>query len=110
MRLCPGCGRPLADAATIHTLMRHSARWAIAAEQDREPLIRALHANYAMGYILALREVASDADVLATTGYDPYVLFVELLHIQDEATRQVARACPQLTPQPMWLAQVAGEG
>lgn len=98
----------MAHPTTIHTLLRHAARWAIAADQDREPLIRALHANYAMGYILALREVASDAEVLHVTGYDPYDLFVELLRVQDEATHAVALRCPQLIPQ-TWLAEIAGE-
>ncbi len=99
----------MADPNTIRTLLRHAARWAIAAGQDREPVIRALHANYAVGYILALREVASDAEVMAVTGYDPYDLYAELLVVQDEATHQIALACPQLIPEPAWLAQIAGE-
>ena len=82
----------------IRTLLRHAGRWGLAAEQDEEPLVRALHANYAMGYILALREIASDAEVLALTGVDPYVVFIEILTIQDAATAGVVMACPDLMP------------
>ena len=100
----------MADPETIHTLIRHAARWAIASEQDERPVIRVLHANYAMGYILALREVASDSEVLRVTGYNPHAMFLELLGIQDRATRAVMKLCPQLVPGPAWLARVAGEG
>jgi len=100
----------MADPATIHTLLRHAARWAVAATQDREPVIRVLHANYAVGYILALRDVASDAQVLQVTGYDPYTLFTELVQLQDEALRHATAGCPHLIPAPQWLAEIAGEG
>jgi hypothetical protein len=89
--------------------MRHAARWAIAAAQDKEPAIRMLHANYAVGYILALREVASDAQVLQVTGYDPFDLFQELLKIQDDAMHQAAVVCPAMIPNPRWLAKLAGD-
>lgn len=98
----------MAHPTTIRILMRHAARWAIAAEQDNEPLIRVLHANYAVGYMLALREVASDVQVLDVTGHDPYDLFVEVLRIQDEATHGAAGLCPRLIPS-SWMAQIAGE-
>ena len=98
----------MAQPETIYILMRHAARWAVAAEQDREPLIKALHANYAVAYILALREVASDCEVYMLTGYDPYALFLEVLRIQDEATHQIATMCPHLIPQTP-LAIMAGE-
>ncbi len=98
----------MADPATIHILLRHAARWAIAADQDIEPVIRVLHANYAVGYMLALREVASDCEVLAVTGYDPYDLFVELLQVQDAATHEAMALCPQLIPK-SWMAEIAAE-
>ena len=99
----------MADPATIRTLMRHAARWAIAAAQDREPVIRVLHANYAVGYMLALREVASDVEVFELTGYNPYDLFVQLLEVQDEAMQIAMERCPNLIPSPQWLAEIAGE-
>ena len=99
----------MAHPTTIRTLLRHAGRWAIAAVQDNEPAIRMLHANYAVGYMLALREVASDAQVLAVTGYDPFDLFQELLQIQDNAMHQAAAACPTMVPSPRWLAEIAGD-
>ena len=93
----------------IDALMRHAARWAIAAGQDRSPVIALLHANYAVGYILALRDIASDAEVLRISGRDPYVLFGELLAIQDQATRALVARCPDLIPGPVHLARLAGE-
>lgn len=100
----------MARRATIDGLMRHAARWAIASEQDRSPLVALYHANYAVGYILALRDVVSDAEVLRVTGHDPYDLFKELIAIQDRATRALVAACPALMPGSAHLARMAGEG
>ena len=36
---------------TIRTLLRQSARWALASQQDKSPLIALLHANYGAGYL-----------------------------------------------------------
>ena len=91
-------------------MMRAAARYAVAAEQDEKPMIQVLHANYAMGYMLALREIASDMEVYQVTGYDPHAMFKWLLEVQDRAAKAVVAVCPELVPGPEWVARLAGEG
>jgi hypothetical protein len=40
---------------TIRTLIRQSARWALAAQQDESPIIALLHANYVLKQNRALK-------------------------------------------------------
>jgi len=47
----------------IQTLIRQASRWSIASESDKSPLISLLHANYGVGYVSALRQIASDTDI-----------------------------------------------
>lgn len=44
------------DESNIKKLVRQTARWAIAADQDNNGYIANLHATYAMGYLMATRE------------------------------------------------------
>jgi len=66
----------------------------VAAEQDENPLIRVLHANYGMAYITALRQVASDHEVLEATGHDPRAVEEYIAGIQDWAVRSFAPYVP----------------
>ena len=88
----------MATAATIKTLMRHAIRWSVAAEQDENPLIRILHANYGMAYILALRDVAGDSEVRRVTGQDPREIQQEITKLQDWAVRSFAPHVPGMIP------------
>ena len=54
----------------IKNLLRQSSRWAIAAKQDKSPIITLLHANYAAGYLWALKDIATDNDIKSITGID----------------------------------------
>ena len=44
---------------SIETLYRQSARWAVASDQDDNDIIRLLHANYAAGYLWAIKDIVS---------------------------------------------------
>ena len=107
--------RPPTDwSSALQTLVRQSARWAVAAQQDRSPLIAVLHANYGAGYLWALRDIATDEQIRQATGVDPLKLREAITSIQDQVTRRYARLCPEFATVPgltdTWLAQLAGEG
>lgn len=84
--------------ATIRALFRQTVRWATAAKQDREPLVAVLHANYGVAYALALRQVASDAEIRAVTGHDGKALEDRVVAVQDAATARLAGRCPRGAP------------
>jgi hypothetical protein len=94
---------------TIRILARQAARWATASQQDANPFIAMLHANYAVGYVTALRQVANDADVRRVTGYDAAQLDAEVAKIQDNAALKMSAVCPGLAPSGS-LVRLAKEG
>jgi len=100
---------PMADGETIRILIRQASRWAVAAEQDANPLIRVLHANYAMAFVAALRQVASDDFVIRETGVDPQELETYVGQLQDWAVQSFAPYVPEMIPQSP-LVHLAGEG
>ena len=54
----------------IEKLVRQSARYATAAQQDASPVIAVLHANYAAAYLYALKDIATDSQIHNATGID----------------------------------------
>ena len=91
----------------IHLLLRQTARWAVASQQDENPLIAVLHANYAVGYLSALREIATDRGIEQVTGIDGLQFQHDIQSIQDQAVKKATQACPSFTPQSP-LATLAG--
>ncbi len=94
----------------IKTLIRQSARWAIASEQDNNPYIAMLHANYGAGYIFAIRSIASDTEIKSATGVNARQLEKEIVRIQDKSFRNLAKVCPEGQPKSQFLRAISGEG
>lgn len=81
----------------INILARQSARYAYAAQQDKAPLVALLHANYAAGYLWALKDISTEAEINLILG--PNMLKnieSHITNIQDKATRTATKACPKL--------------
>lgn len=77
----------------IQALVRQTARWAVASQQDSSPMIALLHANYAAGYLQALELIATEDEINRTT--DLRVLRSKIYGTQDRAARMVVGTCPQ---------------
>jgi hypothetical protein len=86
------------DVELIRTLYRQSARYAVASIQDDAEVIQMLHANYAMGYLLALKDVASTEDFKRATGEDLISFERKIAQIQDAATTRIIKDRPDLRP------------
>ena len=83
------------DSNIIETLVRQSSRYAFAAEQDESPLVAVLHANYAAGYLWALKDIVNEKDINAYLGANKLKeLNKYVTHVQDKATKEATRACP----------------
>lgn len=82
----------------IRILYRQCARWAVAAQQDESEIIRVLHANYATGYLWALKDIASSQDFQRATGEDFMRFERRIVAIQDDATRRLVTACRDAVP------------
>lgn len=80
----------------IRTLYRQCGRWAIASIQDDSEVIRTLHANYATGYLWAIKDIASTSDFKRATGQDFLEFESKIVKIQDLSTKMLVTKCPNL--------------
>lgn len=94
----------------INILVRQTARWSTAATQDEAPLIAVLHANYGVGYLGALKNIATDEQIYSATGIDIKKFEKAVVDAQDYATVNAVKTCPQYGPQPTYLTGLSGEG
>jgi hypothetical protein len=93
----------------IKTLIRQGARWATAAEQDKVPMVAVLHANYGAGYLWALKDIMSQKDIEKSADIDLMKYESTILEIQDKATKNMAKLCPQYAPPETYLTKLGGE-
>jgi hypothetical protein len=86
------------DDEGIRTLYRQTARYAVASTQDDSPVIRTLHANYAMGYLMALKDLVTSADFQRATGKNLVDFERKIAQVQDASTIGLVSARPDLIP------------
>lgn len=82
----------------VNTLYRQCARWAVAAQQDANEIIRVLHANYATGYLWAIKDIVTPEDFKHITGQDYMSFEKKVVEIQDQSTRLLVAKCKTVVP------------
>ena len=82
----------------VRSLYRQSARYVVASLQDESEVIRVLHANYAMGYLLAIKDVTTDVDFERITGERLTDFEDKVVAAQDVATKLLIKQRPDLMP------------
>lgn len=75
-----------------------AARWSVAANQDNNPFIANLHANYGVGYVMSLRSIGTDKEIKRATGIDIQKLEKSATNAQRIAAQKLFIACPQIIP------------
>lgn len=95
---------------SIEKLVRQSARYAVAAQQDASPVIAVLHANYAAAYFYALNDIATESQIHNATGIDVKKFKEHVINVQDMVTRKTSEKCPEFAGQvDIYLSQIGGE-
>ena len=95
---------------SIEKLVRQSARYAVAAQQDESPVIAILHPNYAAAYFYALKDIASESQIHNATGIDVKKFKEHVTNVQDMVTRKTSEKCPEFVGEvDIYLAQIGGE-
>ena len=82
----------------IRILYRQTARYAVASLQDDSPVVKTLHANYAMGYLMALKDLATTEQFARATGDNLLSFERKIAGIQDASTVNLVGECPDLMP------------
>lgn len=79
-------------------LLKGSSKWALAAQQDKNPMFSVIHISYALAYANALREVLNDREIQVATGVDmrEHVESMEIL--QRQAITKLGDRCPKIRP------------
>ena len=99
-----------ASRATIEKLVRQSARFATAAQQDESPLVSVLHANYSAGYLWALKDIATPKQIHNATGVDIKKFEEHITNVQDMVTKKTLKKCPEFAGDvDLYLATIGGE-
>lgn len=88
---------------TINTIaariFHQMARWSTAASQDKNPVIAVLHANYGVGYMMVLKDLASDEELQRILGIENIrKVFDEVQSIQNTVTLNLANHCKNIFP------------
>ena len=97
------------NATHVQKLLRQSARFATAAQQDESPMVAVLHANYAAAYLWALKDIASPSEINRCTGVDLKKFEEHIVNIQDMIGKKVIKKCPEFAGEvDLYLATIAG--
>jgi hypothetical protein len=100
----------LDDSQKINRIIRQTARWATAADQDTNAYISNLHATYAVGYLMALREIYTDEAITRLSNVDVRKLDIHINKIMDDAVKKLIQVCPEGQPKNKYLAYLSKEG
>jgi hypothetical protein len=90
-------------------LLRQAARWRLASIQDMNPFIAVLHANYAAGYLWALKDIYTDLEIKNYTGIDMKEFILLIVKNQDIVSKRLVKVCPNFVPERNLLTQIAGQ-
>lgn len=83
----------------IRNLARQAFRWYVASTQDSNPMIKGLHADYAVAYADILKNMATKDEILRVTSIDIDEFMKSATHQQDAYLVEIAKRCPDLLPQ-----------
>jgi len=98
------------NGSNIKKLLRQSARFATAAQQDESPIIATLHANYAAGYLWALKDIATPKQIHQNTGVELKQFEEHILNVQDMISKKVVQKCPEFAGEvDLYLSSIAGQ-
>jgi hypothetical protein len=70
-------------------------------------MIAVLHANYGAAYLWALKDIATDTEIVSATGINLKKFESEIVRIQDEATKRAIRVCPKYNSSVSYLSNLA---
>ena len=92
----------------IKKLAQQSANWGTMAQQDDSPIIAMLHANYAVGYLWALKDIASPKEIFKQTGLNLEQFEEHVVNLQSMVTKKVLKKCPELAGEvDLYLSSIA---
>jgi len=95
----------------IKKLIRQSSRYSLAARGDKTPLISVLHSNYGASIMFVLKDLFTDEEINEVIGSTEERKKYEqkIIEIQDKATKNAVKHCPNYTDTIDFLTELAGQ-
>lgn len=100
----------VSEPEIVKKIFHQMSRWSTASTQDENPIVKVLHANYGVGFMMALQSITSDEALERILGVNNIrKLFSEVESIQHKATVELVKKCPIVAPSTI-LAKYGSEG
>ncbi len=92
----------------VRKMVQQCAKWATVAQQDASLLTGMTHANYAMGYLLSLKEMASPKEIHRQTGVDFKKFEEHINNVQEMLNQRALKAYPTINGETdLYLSSIA---
>ena len=93
----------------IKKMVQKCAKWATTAQQDASLLTGMTHANYAMGYLLSIKEMTTPKDVHRQTGIDFKKFEEHITNVQEMMNQRALKKYPDISGETdLYLSGIAG--
>lgn len=93
----------------IRKLVRQTARWAVASQQDKSPLIQNLHFGYCVGFWWSIKEIYTPEEIERASNINVKEFEKKLLNLQDKITKRLVQVCPDYASDiDNYLAKISG--
>jgi hypothetical protein len=99
-RVASGVRDPVPLQMIEHTdvLLRSANRWALAATQDKAPLLALMHICYAKAYVVAVRRIMTDEQLRDAHNVNMIELIEKMDQVERQAVAAIATSSPNLVP------------
>lgn len=92
----------------IKILVKQAAKWATTAQQDTSPYLSVMHSNYATGYLMSLKDIATPHQIHRVTGIDFTNFERHILNVQDMVNTKLKEKLPEFTGEvDLYLSAIA---
>ena len=92
----------------IKLLVKQAAKWATTAQQDTSPYLSVMHSNYATGYLMSLKDIASPQQIHSVTGIDFVTFEKHILNVQEMVNTRLKEKVPEFAGEVnMYLSAIA---
>ena len=95
----------------IKSMVQKCAKWATTAQQDASLLTGMTHANYAMGYLLSIKEMSTPKDVHRQTGINFKKFEEHITNVQEMMNQRALKKYPDISEHTdLYLSSIAETG
>jgi hypothetical protein len=91
----------------VKKLLKKSAQLSVESTQDSDPIVSVQKANYAIGYLDAIRDIMPEQEIVSLTGVDMVKFTTELNRIQSNNLTNLSNKCAGVSSDNKYLLKIA---